>query len=99
MTIKDNPFYILNASPRDSKQILHEKAEDKAFELPEEVCRNAERILLNPKKRLEAEVSWFPGVSPKRSEKFFLKLRKTKKTMLSLWIFTIATMEYVEPML
>lgn len=66
MTIKDNPFYILNASPRDSKQILHEKSEDKAFELPEEICRNAERILLNPKKRIEAEISWFPGVAPKK---------------------------------
>lgn len=66
MNIKDNPFYILGASPRDSKQILHEKAEDKAFELPEDICRNAERMLLNPQRRLEAEVSWLPGISPNR---------------------------------
>lgn len=66
MLITDNPFYMLDASPRDSKQVIHDKAETKSFELPEEVCSSAERILLNPKRRLEAEVSWLPGFAPKR---------------------------------
>lgn len=68
MNFKDNPFLILDASPRDSKRVLHDKAENKSFELPEEICRNAENILLNPKKRLEAELSWFPGISPKKTK-------------------------------
>lgn len=81
MNIKDNPFYILGASPRDSKQVLHEKAEDKAFELPEDVCRNAERILLNPKKRLEAEVSWFPGLSPKKTSELIVQILDDSKNL------------------
>lgn len=68
MNFKDNPFLILDASPRDSKRVLHDKAENKSFELPEDICRNAENILLNPKKRLEAELSWFPGISPKKTK-------------------------------
>ncbi len=63
MEFKDNPFYILDASLHDSKSIIHEKAENKSFELSEEICRNAERILVNPKRRLEAEIGWFPGIS------------------------------------
>jgi hypothetical protein len=66
MNFKDNPFWILGASPRDSKRVLHDKAENKSFEMPEDVCRNAENVLITPKKRLEAEVSWFPGLSPKK---------------------------------
>ena len=68
MIFNDNPFWILDASPRDSKRILHDKAENKSFELPEELCRNAENRLLNPQKRLEAELSWFPGISPKKAK-------------------------------
>ena len=66
MNFTDNPFFLLDVSPRDSKQVIHEKAELKSFELPEDVCRNAERTLLTPKKRLEAEISWFPCVSPRQ---------------------------------
>ena len=66
MNVTDNPFFLLDASPRDSKRIIHEKAENKSFELPDETCQTAERILLNPRKRLDAEISWFPGISPKK---------------------------------
>jgi len=34
----------------------------------EELCRNAERLLLNSQKRLEAEISWFIGISPKKAK-------------------------------
>lgn len=49
MNFRENPFWLLETSPRDSKRVLHDKAEDKSFELPEEVCRNAENILITPK--------------------------------------------------
>ena len=63
MEFKDNPFFILNVSFQDSKEKIQDKAEEKTLELSEEYCRNAGRILINPKKRLEAEIGWFPGVS------------------------------------
>lgn len=63
MEFKDNPFFILNVSFQDSKEKIQDKSEEKSLELSEEYCRNAGRILINPKKRLEAEIGWFPGVS------------------------------------
>jgi len=74
MNVADNPFFLLDASPRDSKRIIHEKAENKSFDLPDETCKNAERILLNPRKRLGAEISWFPGVSPKKVKEVLKKI-------------------------
>ena len=75
MNFADNPFFLLDASPRDSKSALHEKSENKSFDLDEETCRNAERILLNPKKRLEAEISWFPGISPRKTKELFAQIK------------------------
>ena len=68
MIFTENPFYILDASPRDNKRVIREKAEEKMFFEDEELCRNAERLLLNPQKRLEAEISWFIGISPKKAK-------------------------------
>ena len=79
MNFKDNPFWILDASPRDSKRVLHNKAENKSFELPEDICRNAENILLTPKKRLEAELSWFPGLSPKKTKELLEQVESDAK--------------------
>lgn len=61
MNIKENPFYILKCMPESSKDTIHEQAEVRSFEIDENLCKEAENILLNPKKRLEAEVCWFPG--------------------------------------
>ena len=74
MNIKDNPFFLLGASPIDTKEVLHNKTEEKTRDLPEDVCRNAESILLNPQKRLQAEISWFPGVSPAQSHEMTVKI-------------------------
>lgn len=79
MKFEDNPFFLLGASPRDSKRAIHEKAEDKSFELEEERCGNAERILLNPKKRLEAELSWFPGMSPNKTKEILNRIAEDAK--------------------
>ena len=68
MIFTENPFYILDTSPRDNKRIIHEKAEEKMLFEDEELCRNAERVLLNPQKRLDAEISWFIGISPKKAK-------------------------------
>ena len=61
MKLLDNPFYILKCMPESTKSTIHEQAEEKSFDLDENICKNAESILINPKKRLEAEISWFPG--------------------------------------
>ena len=61
MKVLDNPFYILKCMPESSRSTIHEQAEEKSFDIDENLCKEAENILINPKKRLEAEISWFPG--------------------------------------
>lgn len=81
MIFTENPFFIIGASPCDSKAMLFDKAEEKAFFLSEAECRKAVHTLLTPRKRLKAELSWFPGVSIKDIEHF---LRKASKRSLDL---------------
>ena len=61
MILKDNPFYILKCMPESSRSAIHEQAEERSFDLNENICKEAEAILINTKKRLEAEICWFPG--------------------------------------
>ena len=63
MTIKENPFYILGATPRDNRQKIQELVDEKSLELDSSVCVEARAVLTNPRRRLSAELSWFPGVS------------------------------------
>lgn len=61
MTFLENPFYILGASPLDSRKKLAELADRKSLLLGSEKASEAYRILTNPQKRLAAELRWFPG--------------------------------------
>lgn len=63
MTIKENPFYVLGATPRDNRQKIQELVDEKSLELDPSVCSEARAVLTNPRRRLTAEISWFPGVS------------------------------------
>src|SRR3546814_9865132 len=66
MNASDNPFAILKASTRDRKVRLSELADEAALYGDHDAAVNARNILSNPRTRLEAEVAWFPGLSPKR---------------------------------
>jgi len=66
MLLKENPFYIISASMRDNNAEIMDKAEEAALLQDEQLCRDAKTILLNPNKRIEAEVSWLPGLGSKR---------------------------------
>lgn len=66
MKASENPFAILIASTRDRKPRLNELAEEAALHGDHDAAINARNILSNPRTRLEAEVAWFPGLSPKR---------------------------------
>ncbi len=66
MDITENPFYILGASPRDNRVKLKTSADDKSLIVDPNICSQAFSTLTNPRKRLSAEMAWFPGVVPKR---------------------------------
>jgi hypothetical protein len=65
--IFDNPFYILGATTRDTRQKIIELSDEKLFELSEDLCQKARSELTMPKKRLLAELNWFPGISPSKT--------------------------------
>ncbi|GAA0671716.1 hypothetical protein GCM10009102_23420 [Sphingomonas insulae] len=64
----NNPFAVLGVSTRDDRVRIMEAAEERADILDPEICSQARATLTNPRKRLEAELGWFPGTSPKIAE-------------------------------
>lgn len=71
MHYKENPFNILHLSMEASRDTIVQKADDMCFEEPEneETIEQAKGILLNPQRRIRAELSWLPEVSTDVIEK------------------------------
>lgn len=63
--IQQNPFFILEASMNDNRKTLLQRAEDQSLLEDADVCESASTQLTNVKKRMTAEISWFPGTSDK----------------------------------
>lgn len=59
MYFLENPFFVLNISCRVDRRAIVAACEEKEFILGSEICMNAQNNLLNPKKRLTAEMGWF----------------------------------------
>lgn len=59
--LSKNPFYVLEVAPTDKRSAIIDKAEEKAFFLDSNACDEAQTNLLNPAKRLSAEMDWFCG--------------------------------------
>ena len=64
MTFEENPFRVLGVSIYDTKATINERADELSFEAPdrEELIEQARTILLNPKKRIAAEIRYFDTV-------------------------------------
>ena len=80
MTIKENPFYVLGATPRDNRQKIQELVDEKSLSLDMSVCVEARSVLTNPRRRLAAELSWFPGVSIKQMRTVVKELESQELT-------------------
>ncbi|MBR1807374.1 MAG: hypothetical protein IJ774_13435 [Selenomonadaceae bacterium] len=63
MTFEENPFRVLNVSIHDTKTTIVDAADDLAFAQPddEKIFAQARDILLNPRKRIAAEVRQLVG--------------------------------------
>jgi len=61
--LEKNPFYILEVSPYDKRADIIAKAEEKAFFMDSSNYEDAQARLLNPEKRLMAELEWFLKLS------------------------------------
>ena len=83
MYFLQNPFYMLNATPRDNSQRIKELAEERSLLLNSSECMQAGSDLTNPRRRLSAEIAWFPGLSPNNCKKVVFSLSKPIKGMPS----------------
>lgn len=60
MSFEKNPFRVLNVSIYDTAATINERADDLLFTEPDEkIIEQARNTLLNPRKRIAAEVQWF----------------------------------------
>jgi len=62
-----NPFWTLGATTRDDRRRIVALAEEKSLKLDHDLCQKARADLTNPRVRLTVEMSWLPGVSPKKA--------------------------------
>lgn len=84
MDLLENPFYILKANPRDNRHRIMELADERSLLLDSGDCMDACSNLINPRKRLSAEVAWLPGIEPKPAEEMLLLLKSSPEDLLSL---------------
>ncbi len=66
MDLLQNPFYILGATQRDNRRKIMEVAEERSLMMDSGECFKARSDLMNPRKRLSAEIAWLPGLGPRR---------------------------------
>lgn len=84
MELKQNPFYILQATPRDDRWQLAKLAEEASLSADPDACQKARSELTNPRKRLEAEISWFPGIDPAKVKEWSALLESDTGTLREL---------------
>ena len=65
--LQRNPFALLGVTTRDDRRRIVELAEEKSLELDHDACQKARSDLTSPRTRLSAEMSWLPGVSPRKA--------------------------------
>lgn len=83
MELEKNPFYILSATSRDGRRRLMELTEERSLLFDEEECRDAYSVLTNPRKRLSAEIAWFPGVRPAKIEELLSLAESSPEKILA----------------
>jgi hypothetical protein len=66
--LRTSPFYLLGVSPRDNRAIVAQATETAIAEgtLDEAIATRAQQILMSPRLRLGAELSWLTGLAPNR---------------------------------
>ena len=74
MDLLQNPFYVLTATQRDNRHRIMELADEQGLLSDPDECRAARDTLINPRKRISAEVAWLPGIAPERAYDMLLLL-------------------------
>lgn len=77
MDLLQNPFYILTATQQDNLHRIMELAEERGLLSDADECMAARETLINPRKRISAEVAWLPGVAPERAYDMLMLLESS----------------------
>ncbi len=67
MLLQENPFWLLGSSPRDSRKRIADLVEERSLISDDDDLVEASNTLTNPRRRLQAEIAWLPGVAPKKA--------------------------------
>lgn len=77
--LEKNPFYILEVSPGEKRASIIAKAEEKAFFSEGNECEEAQSSLINPARRVSAELEWFFGLAVNQQADIINNIRNHKE--------------------
>lgn len=77
--LEKNPFYILEVSPGEKRASIIAKAEEKAFFSEGNACEEAQSSLINPARRVSAELEWFFGLAVNQQADIINNIRNHKE--------------------
>lgn len=78
----NNPFFVLEVLPTDKRHTIISQAEEKAFFSDGNECEEAQAKLLNPEKRLAAELDWFFGLPAEKIAGIHNCIRDSKEIVV-----------------
>jgi hypothetical protein len=84
MDLLDNSFHILNATLRDDRRKIVELSDERSLLIDPDDCSAARAILTHPRKRLTAEISWLPGLGPKKTREVLALLEESLNSILEM---------------
>ena len=84
--LTQNPFHLLNLSIRASREEVAEAYEEALAngQADENALVRAQQLLLTPRTRIEAELSWLPGLPPSQAREVLSKLETNNPDALAL---------------
>ena len=84
MDLLQNPFHILAATTRDSRQKIMELAEERILSIDSNECIQARTDLTHPRKRLSAEIAWLPGTGLVRASEVLKYLESSAGNLVGM---------------
>ena len=84
MDLLKNPFNILGTTARDNRHRIMELEEERSLLSDADECMEARAVLINPRKRISAEVAWLPCVDPDRTDDVLKQLDPPHQDLLNI---------------
>lgn len=108
MILQKNPFYVLNITCSDSRRVIASAIDQLSLVNDTENYGEAQNILINPKKRLSAEIDWFVDLDRSAIEEIRTHIQKrepintdnlTSLSKLNASLHNFTLIEEIDPLL